>query len=117
MLVELPPGLLGKALAVNRSIADDRNLGIGPARDEKVTGDSALLIVPPADAEDIGAALLGQPRVGRGGRHLDDPSSIINLSRRDRGARALVPDNERNLGRHEPMGRRYSLAAVTGIID
>ena len=84
-------GLVGEAFAVGGLVVQDRDVLALELRRQILAGDAALLVVAAADAEHVGAgALVGQLRIGRGRRDLDDAFVRVDLGGGDRGARAEV---------------------------
>ena len=62
--------------------------------EDVIAGDAALLIVAAADAEDVPHAALGDRRIGRSRRDLEDAVLLINLRRRDGDAGIVVANDE-----------------------
>ncbi len=81
--VERLAGLVRQAFAIGRLVVDDGDLLVLVVLGQEVAGDDALGIVTAADAVDVPAALVGELRVGRGGRDLHDAFFLINLRSRD----------------------------------
>ncbi len=110
--------LVGEALTVGRLVVQDGDLLAGEILGEIVARDLALLVVTAANAVDVGAgALVGELRVGRGWRNLDDAFFRIDLRRRDRRARAEVTCNKRNTGGCDLVCSGNRLLRVTGIVS
>ena len=65
---------------------DDRDLLAGEMADDVGGGDGALLIVAAADAKDVPHPALGEGRIGRSRRDLQDAVVLVDLGRRDRHA-------------------------------
>ncbi len=87
--------LVGEAFAVGGLVVKDgdfaREVGVG----EEVAGHQALLVVAPAGAEHVPDPAIGEFRIGRGRRDLQDALVGIALGRRDRGTRAEMPGHNR----------------------
>ena len=93
-LVQLLSGLVGETLAIGRVVVKDRDLLVGPMIGQVVAGHDALRVVAANDAENVGTALLGQHRIGRRRRNLQDARRLVDFRCRDRGSGAIVPDDE-----------------------
>src|SRR5215204_6264734 len=93
LLVHRLLGLVGEALAVGGLVVDDGDLLALEALGEIAAGDLALLVVAAAGAEGVPLSALGQARVRRGGRRLDDAGFLVDLGGRDRDAGVEVADD------------------------
>ena len=114
--VQLLLELVGQALAVCRLVVKDRDLARDLVVDDVVRGVNALHIVTAAGPEHILEALLGQLRVGRGGRDLQDALLVVDGRSRDRRARAEVAGDELDAVMDELVGYRHRLLGVAGIV-
>ena len=95
---------------------EDRDLAADVVVDHVVGGEDALLVVAAAGAEDVVEALLGQLRVGRGGRDLQDALLVVDLRGRDRRAGAEVPGHEHHALVDHLVGDRDRLLGIAGVV-
>ncbi|MNS92382.1 hypothetical protein D3C72_1265170 [compost metagenome] len=78
-------GRIGKPLPIGVFIVNDHHsLGLELVDDE-VAGHLPLLVIPPAHAEHVAHATLGDQRVGRARGDGDDPRVVIHLRGRHSG--------------------------------
>src|SRR5581483_160460 len=93
--------LVGEALAVSRLVLNDRDLLALVFLGDVLAGDAALRVVAPDGAEDVvpalGRRVVGQRRIGRGRRDLQDAAVIVDGRGRDRGRGAVMPVHEDDL--------------------
>ena len=114
--VQLLLELVGEALAVGRLVVDDRDLAADVVVDHVVAGEGALLVVATAHPEDVFEALLGQLRIGRGRRDLQDAFLVVDRGRGDRGAGAEMPGHEHDPVVDHLVGDRDRLLRIAGIV-
>ena len=81
-----------------------------------VAGDGALLVVAAADPERVPELAFCEGRIGRGRRDLQHATFGVSLRGRDRGRRAVVPDDERHLGAGELLADRARLLRIAGVV-
>jgi hypothetical protein len=79
-------------------------------------GDRALLVVAAANAERVPQAALGEGRIGRGRRDLQDVAFRICFRRRDRGGRAIVAGHERHFFAGEFFADRARLLGIASVV-
>ena len=109
-------GLVGEALAVGGLVVDDGDLGVLELLGEIGAGDRALLVVAAAGAERVPQAALGEVRVGRGRRDLEDAVLGIDFRGRDRDARVEVADDELDAVSDELVGDRDALLRIGDVV-
>src|SRR5271166_2489796 len=114
--VELLAGLVGEAFAVRGVVVEDGDLVVLEVGGEELAGDLALLVVTAADAERVPAALVGELRVRRRRRDLQDVLVAIHLAGRDRAARTVVAGDEHDALARELVGHRHGLTRVARVV-
>src|SRR4029077_21212570 len=86
--------LVGEALAVGGLVVDEGDLLAFEVGEDIAAGDLALLIVAAAGAENVPHAALGDGRIGRGRRDLEDAVFLVDFGGRDGDAGIVVADDE-----------------------
>ena len=81
-----------------------------------VAGNLALLVVASAGAERVPQAALGELRVGRRRRDVDDAVVGIDFRRRDRDARVEVTNHELDAVADELVGDRDALLRIGDVV-
>ena len=79
-------------------------------------GDLALLVVAAAGAEHVPHAALGDCRIGRGRRDLEDAVLLIDLGGRDGDAGVEVADDELDAVADELVGDRDALLGIGDVV-
>ena len=79
-------------------------------------GDRALLVVAAADAEDVPHAALGDLRIGRGRRDLEDAVLLVDLGGRHGDAGIEVADDELDAVAGELVGDRDALLGIGDVV-
>ena len=95
----------------------DRDLLVAPMIGQVVAGHDALRIVAANDAKHVGTALLGQQRIGRSWRNLQNPRRLVDLRCGDRGSGAVVPDDEHHTVSHQLLGGGHRLLGIAEVVD
>ena len=95
----------------------DRDLLVGPMIGQVVAGHDALRVVAANDAEHVGTALLGQQRIGRRRRNLQDSRRLVDFRCRDRGPGAIVPDDEDHTVADQLLGGGDRLLGIAEVVD
>ena len=119
-LVEGLLGLVGHAFAVGRLVVKDRDLGVLVMLQDVVADGDALHVVTAAGAEHRGVALgrrvVGELRIGRGRRDLQDLAFLVDVRCRDRRAGAEMAGHEDDLVRHHLVGDCRRLLGIAGVV-
>ncbi len=99
---------------------DDRNALADEIIENVLGGNGTLVIVAPADAEDVVPALfesiIGEVRIGRSRADLEDTAFVVNRRGGDRRRRAIVADNQRHFLGRQLIGNGHRLARIAGVV-
>jgi hypothetical protein len=88
----------------------------GPLGGDELGGYLALLVITTDETEDPGKALLGQQRVGGGGRNVEHVVRLVDGRGGDRRARAEVAGDEHDPVRDQLAGDRNALLGVAVVV-
>ena len=118
----MPPALIvfrvssARPFAVGGLVVDEGDLLALEMREDVVAGDFALLIVAAAGAEDVPHAALGDGRIGRGRRDLEDAVFLIDFGRRDGDAGIVMADDEFDAVAGKFVGDRDALFRIGDVV-
>ncbi len=95
---------------------DERDLLAFEMRENVAAGDFALLIVTPTGAENVPQVALGDRRIGRGRRDLEDAVLLINFRSGNGDAGIVMTDDELDAVGSKIVGHRNALLRVGYVI-
>ena len=94
----------------------DGDPALGPAIGQEIARHAALLVVTAAEAEDVAAPFLGEPRVGGGRSHHHHARRLVDRGRHQGGMRAQVADDEAGAGVDQLLRRRHRLVDAADVV-
>ncbi|MCY1295415.1 hypothetical protein D9M70_447560 [compost metagenome] len=109
-------GFIGKALTIGGLVVNDGDLRVLEVGGKVGTGYCALLVVTAAGAERVPHTALGELRVGRRRRDLQDAVFGIDFRCRDRHTGVEVTNDELHTVSDELVGDRDALLRVRNVV-
>ena len=109
-------GLVRNAFSVGRIVMQDRDLLVLELSRQRAAGHLALLVVAAAGAKGVPPALVGELGIGRGRSDLEDRLFGVDLARRNRSRRAVMPGDERDMVAREFLRHGHRLRRVAGVV-